>query len=278
MSLETRVYQKEGSLSFLKLLKESLRDIFRSRFLSRQLAERDIKAQYRQSYLGIIWAFISPLATAAVWIFLNLSGTVKVTDTGIPYPIYAFSGTLIWSVLTEAINAPTQATNNAKGLLTKINFPREALVIAGIYKLLFNSAVKVILVVVFVFLFGLGFHWSMFLFPLGILGAVFFGSSIGLLLTPFNMLYKDVSKIIGFGISFLMYLTPVVYPIPSSGIMKNIMEINPLSPIIITSRDLVTGHSPDQLGYFLVILGICIPLFFIALIFYRVSIPIIAEH
>ena len=95
MEPNVRVYQKENNLSPWKVLKESLQDIYNSRFLARQLAERDIRAQYRQSYLGIIWAFITPLFTAAVWIFLTLSGTIEVTETGIPYPLYVFSGTLL---------------------------------------------------------------------------------------------------------------------------------------------------------------------------------------
>src|SRR5690554_3473470 len=111
MELETKVYQKESNLRLGKLLKESLSDIGKSRFLSFQLAKRDIQAQYRQSYLGIIWAFVTPLATAFVWIFLNNSGTVRVTDTGIPYPVYAFSGTLLWSIIAEAINRSEEHTS-----------------------------------------------------------------------------------------------------------------------------------------------------------------------
>ena len=91
MDLETKVYQKENNLHLGRLLKDSLTDMFRSRFLAKQLAIRDIKAQYRQSYFGILWAFAAPLATAFVWIFLNSSGTIRITDTGIPYPIYAFT-------------------------------------------------------------------------------------------------------------------------------------------------------------------------------------------
>lgn len=278
MQLETRIYQKENNLSLSRHLRESLRDIWKSRFLSRQLAERDIRAQYRQSYLGIIWAFITPLATAAVWIVLNLTGTVNVTDTGVPYPVFAFTGTLLWSIITESINAPTQNTNMAKGLLTKINFPKEALVISGIYKLLFNSSIKILLLVVLVFLFGIGFHWSLLLLPFTILGAVLFGTTMGLLLTPISMLFRDISKIVGFGISFLMYITPVVYPVPKSGLMKTLMELNPLTPIILTGRDLVTGVSPDHLWYFFAVMLACIPLFFVALVFYRISIPIIVER
>jgi lipopolysaccharide transport system permease protein len=278
MELETRVYQKENNLSPTRHFKESIRDIWRSRFLSRQLAERDIKAQYRQSYLGIIWAFITPLATAAVWIVLNLTGTVNVTDTGVPYPVFAFVGTLLWSILTEAINSPTQSTNSAKNLLTKINFPKEALIISGIYKLLFNSSIKILLLVVLVFLFDIGFQWSLLLLPFTILGAVLFGTTIGLLLTPVSMLYRDIGKIVGFGINFLMYITPVVYPVPSGGLMKTVMELNPFTPIILTARDLVTGMSPDHLWYFFGVMLVSLPVFILAMVFYRISIPIIVER
>ena len=142
MALETKIYQKENNLRFGRLLLDSLQDMYRSRFLSRQLATRDIKASYRQSYFGILWAFVTPLATAFVWVILNSSGTVKLSETGIPYPVYALSGTLLWSIITEAINAPMLATNGAKSILSKINFPKEALIVSGVYKLLFNSFIK----------------------------------------------------------------------------------------------------------------------------------------
>ena len=66
-----KIYQKQNNTKIGKLFKESFRDIIGARFLAKQLAVRDIKAQYRQSYLGIIWAFVTPLTTAFVWIFLN---------------------------------------------------------------------------------------------------------------------------------------------------------------------------------------------------------------
>jgi len=278
MELETKIYQKESNLHLGKLLKESWKDIVSSRFLSFQLAKRDISAMYRQSFLGILWAFITPLATAIVWIFLNNSGTVRVTDTGIPYPVYAFSGTLLWSIITEAINAPIKSTTGSKSILSKINFPKEALVMSGILKLMFDSSIKVILLLIFIFAFGVGFHWSLLLFPLAIFGGVFIGTTIGLFITPIGMLYKDVGKMITFGLQFLMYVTPVVYAIPESGIMKTIMEWNPLTPIILTARDLAVGMPPTYMTYFLIVIACCLPLFFIALILYRISMPILVER
>lgn len=252
--------------------------MLRSRFLAKQLAVRDIKSQYRQSYLGIIWAFITPLTTAFVWIVLNKTGTITLTDTGIPYPIYAFSGTLLWSIITESINSPMSNTNGAKGILTKINFPKEALLVSGVYKLLFNSAIKVVLLLVFLIVFGVGFHASLLLFPLAFLGAIFFGTTIGLFITPIGMLYKDIAKIISMGLGFLMYVTPVVYAIPKEGLMKTLMEMNPMTPLILTARDLAVGQTPEYLSYYFWMMLACIPLFFIGLVFYRISIPVIVER
>jgi lipopolysaccharide transport system permease protein len=75
-----------------------------------------------------------------------------------------------------------------------------------------------------------------------------------------------------------MYITPVVYAIPKEGIMKTIMEWNPFTPIILTTRDFVLGAEPVYMTYFLVLLLISIPLFFIGLLLYRISIPIIVER
>ncbi|MEO2059138.1 MAG: ABC transporter permease [Mesonia sp.] len=274
-----KVYQKEQGLSFLRLIIDSLQDIYRSRFLSRQLAERDIKAQYRQSILGIFWAFVTPLATAFVWIFLRSSGTVELTDTGIPYPLFVFSGTLLWSILMESVNSPLNTTKSSKGILSKINFPKEALIISGIYKVLFNSLFKFILLVVFIFYFGVGFHASLLLFPIGILVMVFVGTIVGLLITPIGMLYTDVAKAIKFGFQFLMYITPVVYVVSEKeGLMKTIMEWNPFTPLITTTRSLAVGTPPEYMTYFWVVLACCIPLFLLGLVFYRISIPIFVER
>lgn len=276
--MQTQIYQKETNRNLFKLLRLSLNDLLGSRFLAFQLAKRDISAQYRQSYLGILWAFITPLATAFVWIFLNSSGTVKLTDTGIPYPVYAFAGTLLWSILTEAINSPIQSTNAAKSILTKINFPKEALIVSGALKLLFNSAVKIVLLFIFIFAYGVNLSWGLLLFPLAILGGLIVGNTIGLLLTPIGMLYQDIGKLIKFAMQFLMYVTPVVYAVPASGLMRSLMELNPLTPIIMVGRNLAVGLPLEYGFYFMVVLAVSLPLFLLALVFYRISIPIFVER
>jgi lipopolysaccharide transport system permease protein len=276
--LSIKIYNRQNKANVPQLLKETLTDLFGSHFLALQFAKRDISSQYRQSYLGLIWLFITPIASAMVWIFLNSSGTVSIADTGMPYPVYVFSGTLIWSILLESINSPTLSTNGSRSILTKINFPKEALILSGVYKLLFNSSIKVILLVVFVFAFGVGFHWSLFLFPLAMLCTVMVGTAIGLFLTPIGLLYSDVSRLITMGLSLVMYLTPVVYGVPDNGIMKTLMTYNPFTPLVTTARAMAVGQDPEFLSYFIGLTVAGLVLFILSLVIYRISIPVIVER
>ncbi len=276
--MEERVYQRKEGFHFFALFKESVRSIYTSRFLAKQLAVRDIKAKYRKSYFGMLWDFLGPLSTAFIWIFLNSSGTVKLSDTGIPYPIYAFTGTLLWSMITESINLPTMSTLSAQSILTKVNFPKEALVVSGIYKLLFNSSFKVLLLIIFIIAYGVAIDWTLILFPFVMFAAILFGITIGLFLTPISMLYTDVKKIVSFILRILMYATPVVFAVPSEGVLKYLMEINPITFILTVARDVLVGGEFIYLQSFFITLCIAIPLFFIGMVFYRVSIPIIVER
>src|SRR5688572_25712970 len=103
MAIETKIYKSTRSYSLSKILKESLNGYKQSFYLAKQLAKRDVKAQYRQSVLGIFWAFAPVLMSAAVWIFLNLTGTVKVAETKVPYPLFVIIGTTLWSVFGECL-------------------------------------------------------------------------------------------------------------------------------------------------------------------------------
>lgn len=276
--LPVKIYRRQNKAQLFVLLRETLTDLWGSHFLAWQFAKRDISSQYRQSYLGILWLFITPLASAAIWVFLNSSGTLVIADTGMPYPVYAFSGTLIWSILIEAINSPTQSTNANRNILSKINFPKEALVLSGIYKLFFNSSVKIVLLLVFIFAFGVGFNWSLLWFPVVLLAAVMIGTAIGLFLTPIGLLYTDVSRLITMALSLVMYLTPVVYGIPKTGIMKTIMTYNPFTPLVTTTRAVLVGQDPMFLTYFFILTGLSVFLLLLSLVIYRVSIPVIIER
>lgn len=277
--MHTTIYTPDSLLANpFSMAREMLRDLAASRELAWRLTVRDLSAQYRQTILGFIWAIILPLANTLIWIFLSRSGVVNVSDTPLPYPVYVFTGTMLWAILMDALNAPLQIVTASKIMLAKIYFPREALVIAGIYQTIFNALIKVTLLIVALLAMGIYPGWSVLLFPIGLFSLVLVGTVIGLVLTPVGLLYTDVGKGIPLLMQFMMYLTPVVFAMPKSGISATLFQMNPLTPLILTARDWLTGLTPEYLGYFVVVNMIAITLLIIFWIVFRLAMPILIER
>jgi lipopolysaccharide transport system permease protein len=120
-----------------------------------------------------------PLANTVTWIFLSGTGVVSVGETSIPYPVYVFTGTMLWAVFMDAMNAPLQQTTAAKSMLAKLNFPREAILLSGIYQTLFNGAIKIALLLAALLFLGINPGWGLLLFPLGVLSLILMGTAVG---------------------------------------------------------------------------------------------------
>lgn len=276
--MKTTVYSSEKKTHFFKELREILKDLKESQFLALQMTKRDIKAEYRQSVLGIFWAFAPIIVNSLVWIFLNSSGAVSVSGSqSIPYIPFVVIGTTLWSIFTDCLLLPLNAVNSNKSLLSKINFPKEALILSGIYKMAFNLSLKMILVIFMLILYGGSFSASLLLFPVYIVAIALLALAIGLLVTPLGLIYTDISRVISTGVSFLMYMTPVVYAAPTIGIFKILFEVNPMTYLLTDARASLFGLSIDYLPYTLVLCAISLMVIFIGLVIFRKAMPIIIE-
>ncbi len=257
---------------------EMFKDLGRGQDLAIRLTIRDIKALYRQSFLGIIWAFIIPIANTATWVLLNATGIVSMGDTNIPYPIYVFTGTMIWAIFLESMQAPMNMITTNKAMMAKVNFPREALVLSAIYQSLFNAGIKSVVLIVGLAIMGYFAGWSLLLFPFAVLALILAGTAIGLMLTPIGTLYSDISKGLPLIMQFFMYTTPVIYAIPKEGMTADLIRNNPLTPLIMTARDWLTGQPTEFLIPFLWITGAATILLLFVMVVFRVAIPILVER
>ena len=274
-----RIYTPNVDNGIFSIFLEGLKNLYSSHFLAYQIAKRDISAQYRQSFLGLLWSVILPLSTAAVWIFMKNSNTVSLSDTGIYYPVFVFTGTMAWAILTETIMGTINATQTMRSTLAKINFPKEALITAGIYKMLFNVFIKLIILAILLIVFKQHISWSISLFPIALFMMILFGTSIGLLITPIGLLYGDVGKLMAPFMQILMYFSPVVFVLPSyDNAIGRILYYNPLTPLVNNFRNILVGQNFEQVSYYISIGLGSLLLFCIALIFYKITIPIITER
>jgi len=277
--MKITTYTSESAIrSPRKMLKEMFADLLTSRRLALQLTIRDIKAQYRQSYLGILWAFLLPLANTIVWIFLQGTGIINVGKTDIPYPVYVLTGTLLWSVFMESTQAPLIQITASKNILSKINFPIEAIILSSIYQTTFNAIIKVFLILVALLIIGVYPTWTILFLPIAIVSLILAGTTLGLFLTPVGMLYSDIGKAIPLLMQFFMFVTPVVFPIPDSGLAATLLTYNPVTPIIMTARHWLTGQAPDFINGFIIVNLVLLFLLLLVWIMFRIAKPIFAER
>lgn len=254
-------------------------DLLASRELAWQLMKRDISAQYRQSLLGVAWAFLPPIVTA---IGFNLAANSKVLNVGateLPYAAYVMLSTVLWQTFVEAIMMPIQNITAAKQMLSRINFPREALILSGIGQVFFNFSFKLLLVIGMFIWFKMPVTPSILIAPVALIHLVMLGTFVGTLIAPLSILYQDFSRSIPLITGLWLLLTPVVYPIPKGGsLFGTIVQLNPVTPLLVTTRELATTGIVSNAGGFWIVSAAVLIGLLLAWIIYRLAMPFVIER
>ena len=279
MQLRVTVYTPESPLRHpVPLLGALFRDLAGAHELAWPLFVRDFSAQYRQTVLGYLWAFLPPLAAAATFVFLQSQGIVSTEPTTVPYAAFALMGTVLWQTFVDAIQSPTTAVLNAKAMLAKVNFPREAILVSGLYMVIFNCLIRLVL------LSGAMVWWKitpgsgLLMFPLAMAGLLLCGTAVGMLLLPIGTLYGDITRSIPIVTQFWMLLTPVVYPSVSVGLAGRIASWNPISPVLTTARESLINVPFTELTPFYWISGTAFVLCLMGLLAFRLVMPLLIER
>jgi len=253
-------------------------DLLASRELAWRLMVRDISAQYRQSLLGFAWAFIPPIVTA---IGLTLANNAKVLNVGVtdlPYPAFVMFSMSLWQTFTEAINGPIRAVTDAKQMLAKINFPREAIILSQLGQIFINFGVKLLLIIGLFIWFKMPVTWSVLLAPVALLHLIALGTAFGLFLAPLGALYQDISKGLTIFLGLWLFFTPVFFPVPQDSTFATIVQLNPVTPLLVTTRELATtGVVSNPIGFWLASL-LALGGLFLGWLFYRLSMPFVIER
>ena len=249
------------------------RDLAASRELAWRLFIRDLSARYRQSLLGYVWAFLPPLATAIPFVFLRSQGLFTTGATTIPYPAYVMISLLFWQVFVDSVQSPLKAVIAAKPMLAKIQFPPEAILMAGLGDVLFSFLIRLVLLVGVLFWYRLVPPVTVVFVPVVVVALIMLGFMVGLVVTPFGVLYSDVTSSLSIITTFWMFFTPVVYPARETGLAVLVSRWNPVSPMIIVGRDWLTVGATAFLPEFLVVSLMSLVMLFAGWVVYRVALP-----
>ena len=273
------VYTPESPLRHpLQLFRAMWRDLLASRELAWCLMVQDISAQYRQSAFGILWALIPPVATAVVFIILNREGAIRIESTTVPYPAFVMFGTVLWQLFIDSVYAPLKAMQTGKSLITKVHFPREAIILSGIGQTLFYCGIRTLILVAVFIIYQVPVGWGLVMSLCLMLMLMLLGIAVGLLLLPVGMLYTDVMAALGTVTSLWFFVTPVVYPPPDRWPYSLLVTLNPVTPLLVGVRDLaLRGELTNGLSV-AIVSGLTLVALVFMWILLRISLPIWTER
>lgn len=228
-----------------------LPELWRYRELFYFFTWRDIKVKYKQAALGILWALLQPLVMMIVFTII-FSRALNVGSEGIPYPIFAISGLLIWNIFSNGLlnSANSMITNS--NIIKKIYFPRLIIPISAILTALvdFLFALIIYAIVLIYYKQEVSIIKLVLYLPLGIIITLMTTFGLGTCLAALNVKYRDFQYILPFMIQFLLFVNPVLYSSKafSSPFVNGFMKANPIAASIQLCRGIFTAATVDWQG------------------------------
>ena len=223
-----------------------LGDLWQYRELLYFLIWRDVKVRYKQTLLGVAWAVLQPLLTMVIFtlLFGRLAG---IQSDGIPYPIFAYAGLLIWTFFANAITNSGNSLVSSSNLITKIYFPRMIIPGAAVGACLIDFLISFVILVPLMIYYGIGVSATLVMLPVLIALATLLAIGVGMWLSALNVRYRDIRYAIPFLTQLWMFASPVIYPaslIPEK--WRWILMLNPLTGIIENFRIAIFGGRSFQ--------------------------------
>lgn len=228
-----------------------------------ELTVREIKQRYKQSVLGYAWVILNPFFQMLVMSFV-FSYIMRIGDLGVPYPVYLYAGLLPWSLFANAIGSSMGALTGNAGLLTKIYFPREIFVISTILAKVIDFFLAGSVFVLMMIYYQLPVTWNILWFGPIFVIQMLFTYGLSLIMSAFNLFYRDIQYVMGLVLMLWMYLTPVIYPVelfPAQ--YRWIFQLNPMAVIINAYRQVILGGGAPNFISLSIALGLSLALLYL---------------
>jgi lipopolysaccharide transport system permease protein len=287
MTQPIAVYTAErSSRDFGLVARQMVRGARLGRYMAFRIFLKDIRGEYARSLFGALWDFAEPLVVALIFIALYRVAVIPPGDIAIPYPVFVVFGMLLWQTFTEAILLPLDVIRKSKNLISHQKVAPEALLISIVYRLLFNSSFRIVILIALAACIGrfdpaanLAFSWiGAFKFLALYPAILLLGLAFGVLLAPINTIYADVGRIVRIALRPLLYASPVLWAIPRLNVFEKIYAFNPIATTIDALRSVATLNVLPDPTLLAVTTAALAAMLLVGWYVFHVSIPILAER
>jgi ABC-type polysaccharide/polyol phosphate export permease len=225
----------------------ALHELWRARQLVRTLAERDFRVRYKQTFLGVAWAVLTPLTLMVVFTVF-FQRVAKVDTGGAPYALFSYLGLLPWTFFSSCVSqgGPTLLTNNQ--LLNKVYCPREVFPLSSIAVNAIDSSMAVAVLGLLFVLTGYAPKATSVWVPVLLVVQVAFTLGVTLVISAWLVFFRDLRHVLPIALQLGLFATPVAYgmDVIPSNLQVPYSMVNPLAPVIDSyRRTVLLGLPPD---------------------------------
>jgi lipopolysaccharide transport system permease protein len=234
---------------------EYVREVVQYRQLIWVFALQEIKTQYVQTRLNLLWVVVRPLMVLALFTFI-FDKLIKIPGLLYPYPLFAFIGLWVWNNFSYLVNNGGNVILGNQNLIRKMYFPRLILLFSKLVVSLIELSVSLVLTLLLMAALGSPVSTRILFVPAFVSISVLVGLTIAIWLNVLNIKYRDLHQFVPTLIGFMIWLTPVFYPvtlIPKA--YSFILYLNPISAAIQGCRWAILGDTLPSVYYLPAILG-----------------------
>ena len=245
-----------------RLLDLNLKEVWQYRDLILLFTRRNFVVTYKQTILGPAWIFLNPLISSLVYAFV-FGGIAGIGTDGIPTLLFYLCSNAIWLFFSSCVTRNAGTFTENAGVFGKVYFPRLTTPISNVLSSVIQFGIQMLIVVAllvyYVITGAVRPHWECWLLiPVVLLHLGLLGLGCGIIVSSLTTKYRDLSVLVGFGVSLWMYITPIVYPMSQlgDGAMKTILMLNPVTAPVEVFRYAVLGQGTILPGYLALSWGI----------------------
>jgi lipopolysaccharide transport system permease protein len=214
-----------------------LRELWTYRDLVVLFVRRDFVAQYQQTILGPMWHVVQPLLTTVT--FTIVFGRIaRIPTDSLPPFLFYLSGNVLWGYFSSSFTKTSNTFVANANVFGKIYFPRLAVPVSTLGTSLIGFMIQFVIFLSFLAYFlwqGAPVDPNLWVLatPLLLLLMAGIGLGGGVIISAFTTRYRDLVSVVSFGVSLLMYMTPIVYPLSEvPATYRPIVMANPITPIV----------------------------------------------
>lgn len=229
-------------------------DLWRYRELFLILAWRDVAVRYKQTVIGIVWAFVRPFMTMVVFTVVFGSLAKLPTEGAAPYAVMVFAGLLPWTLASSVLSEASSSVIGNANLISKVYFPRLIVPLSTVMVALIDFLVSLVILAGLMLWYGVMPGWQILLLPVFVLLALLAAIGPAIWAASLIVKYRDFRFIIPFVVQVGLYVSPVGF---SSTVVpeqwKMLYSVNPMVGVIDGFRwCILGGDSPIYWPGFLV--------------------------